>query len=419
MSLLIVCLPGVEASLSASYGYLQSSDGTQSTQPAGVSSATAALLPVPARGVELVVVVPSAELSWHCVDLPSGLGAASSRLRPVLAGLLEDHLLDDEERLHFALAPQIGTAPGGKTWVAACDKAWLKAHLQALEAVQKPASRVVPEFSPDAGPLQLFAVEGIDSANWIMTGAAVGGLMRLPFSEAALSIIPTATLQETVAVFAEPAMVTLAEQFTQASVNLVTRQQRWLDAARSSWELLQFDLVRNARSRTTKKISSLASSLLRERQWQPARWGVGVFLVANLVGLNVWAWQQNAQLDGLRAAVVGTLTQTFPAVKVVVDAPLQMQREVNALQRASGTLATGDLEAMLAALAATTSTTSSTGSASSITSVDFSGSELRVKGMAANLQTDQNLAVLLKAKGYTAQPEGDAYVVKPADKAVP
>lgn len=415
MSLLIVCLPGDVAGLPASYGYVHSSDGMQPTHQTASSSATAALLPVPARGAELVVVVPLAALSWHCVNLPAGLGATSSRLRPVLAGLLEDQLLDDEERLHFALAPQMGTAPGGKTWVAACDKAWLKSHLQALEAAQRPASRVVPELSPDAGPLQLHAVESIDCANWVMTGDAVGGLMRLPFSGAALSMVPNLMPEQTVAVFAEPALAVQAERLTQATVGLVTRQQRWLDAARSPWDLLQFDLVRNARSRTTKKISTLAGSLLRERQWRPVRWGVGVFLVANLVGLNVSAWQQNAQLDGLRAAVVSTLTQTFPAVKVVVDAPLQMQREVNVLRQASGALSNGDLEAMLAALA---SATSSSGT-SSVSSIDFSGSDLRVKGMAANLQNDQNLALALKSKGYFAQSEGDTYVVKPADKVAP
>ena len=412
MNLLIVCLPGDAAGLSASYGYVHSSNGSQLMHPAGLLSATAALLPIPNRGAEVVVVVPAAALSWHSVDLPAGIGATSSRLRSVLAGLLEDQLLDDEERLHFALAPQMGTAPGGKTWVATCDKVWLNAHLQALEAAQRPISRLVPELSPDTGPLQLNAIEGSDFASWVMTGDTVSGLMRLPFSAAALSMVPSLTPEQTVTVFAEPALAAQAEQFTQTSVSLVTRAQRWLDAARSPWDLLQFDLARNARSRTTKKITSLASSLLRERQWRPARWGMGVFLVANLVGLNVWAWQQNAQLDALRDAVVGTLRQTFPAVKVVVDAPLQMQREVNVLRQASGALSGGDLEAMLVALAAAAPS-------SSITSVDFSAGEVRVKGIAGNLQNDQNLAVLLKAKGYAAQPEGDTYVVKAFEKAAP
>ena len=410
MSLLIVCLPSIDAGLSASYGYVQSGDGVNPDRQSGLSSATAALLPAIARAGELVVVIPTAALSWHCVDLPAGLGATSPRLRAVLAGLLEDQLLDDEERLHFAIASQTGTAPDGKTWVMACDKAWLKSHLQALETAQRPAGRLVPEFSPDTGPLQLYAVEGNDSASWVMTGNAVGGLMRLPFSAAALSIIPELLPQQSVAIFAEPALVAQAEEFTQSSVGLVTQPQRWLEASRSSWDLAQFDLAQNARSRTAKKISSFASSLLRERQWRPVRWGVAVFLLANLAGLNVWAWQQNARLGAMRASLQSSLTQNFPNVKVVVDAPVQMQREVSALRLASGALSSSDLETMLAALA-------TAAPASSISNLDYSAGELRVKGLAENLQT--SVAAQMKSKGYTAQLEGDTYRIKPDDKASP
>lgn len=413
MSLHIVCLPSVDAGLSASYDYARSSDGRQSTKPLDVGSAAAALLPVPARGAELVVVVPAAALSWHSVELPAGLNAASSRLRSVLGGLLEDRLLDDEEKLHFALAPATGTAPGGQTWVAACDKAWLTGHLQALEAAQMPASRVVPEFAPDTGTLELHAVDGrdgSDSASWVMTGDAVGGLMRLPFSAAALSVIPSVKDQPSLAVFAEPALAAQAEQLSQSSVSLMTRPQRWLDATRSAWDLAQFELAQNARARHVKKLGALLGSLLTERQWRPARWGVGVFLVANLTGLNVWAWQQNAQLDTTRAAIQSSLMQTFPSVKVVVDAPLQMQREVNLLRQASGAITGSDLEAMLAALAAAAP-------ASILKNIEFSAGELRVKGVADSPQDGQSPAVLLKAKGYIGQLDGDTYVVKPSDKA--
>ena len=420
MSLYIVCLPTVDAGLSASYDFLRVSSSQQATKQSDAGSATAALLTAPVRGAETVVVIPAASLSWHSVQLPDGLTAASSRLRAVLGGLLEDRLLDDEERLHLALAPSAGTAPGGQTWVAACDKAWLYGHLKALEAVQMSASRVVPEFAPDAGLLQLHAVDGTEAACWVMTGDAVGGLMRLPFSAAALSVVPRLNDQQALAIFAEPALAAQAEQFAQSSVSLVTRNERWLDAARSSWDIAQFDLARNRRSRTVKKISSLFSQVLRERQWRPFRWGLGVFLVANIVGLNVSAWQQNAQLDATRAAIQNTLTQTFPSVRVVVDAPVQMQREVNLLRQASGAMTAGDLEAMLAALAAVAP-------ASRISSIEFSAGELRVKGVAENLQAGpqgssqdtQSPAALLKAKGYVAQLEADTYVVKLSDRAAP
>ena len=41
------------------------------------------------------------------------------------------------------------------------------------------------------------------------------------------------------------------------------------------------------------------------------------------------------------------LTQTFPAVTLVLDAPLQMQREVQRLQRAQGMAGPADLERFL------------------------------------------------------------------------
>ena len=69
-------------------------------------------------------------------------------LRAVLEGLLEDQLLDDPPALHFALAP--GAANDGKTWVAVCDKAWLRSGLQALEAAGMAVARIVPERVPAA-----------------------------------------------------------------------------------------------------------------------------------------------------------------------------------------------------------------------------------------------------------------------------
>ena len=416
----VVFLPSVAAGLTVSYAYIRSNDGLQMLRDAGddhQASATAALLPAPERGRELIAVAPSGALSWHAVDLPDGMGATSPRLRAVLGGLLEDRLLDDLDKVHFALAPQTRTAPNGQTWVAACDKSWLQSHLQALELAEKPATRVVPEFSPDLAALQLHAVGDEDSAFWITTGAAVGGLMRLPFSAAALSMIPTPQDpqdSQNWTAFAEPALAAQTEQMLQSKVNLVTRPQRWLDAASSPWDLAQFDLARNARSRTVKKLSGWLSELLRAPQWRPVRWGAAALLLANLVGLNVWAWQQNASLAATRAAVQSTLTQTFPAVRVVVDAPLQMQREVSTLRQASGGVSSSDLEALLAALSAVIQP------GRSLTSIDFASGEMRVKGLAggngngaeANPQELGAMTSQLKSRGYAGQQDGDVFVVK-------
>jgi general secretion pathway protein L len=54
--------------------------------------------------------------------------------------------------------------------------------------------------------------------------------------------------------------------------------------------------------------------------------------------------QQKAQLSQI-------LTTAFPSVQLVIDAPLQMQREVDTLQRNAGRVTSTDFEPMLAAAA--------------------------------------------------------------------
>ncbi len=365
-------------------------------------------LPSPGRGFELVAVVPAAALSWHAVDLPEGLSTASPLLRTVLAGLLEDRLLDDLETMHLALAPERRTAANGQTWVAACDKAWLQGHLQLFESSQRPVTRIVPEFAPSQEPLQLHAVGDAESASWIMTGALANGLIRLPFSAATLSLLPQPAENEVWPVFAEPGLAAATEQMLESKVGLVTRQQRWLDAANSTWDLAQFDLAHSARSRTLKKITVGLGELLYAPQWRPVRWGALGLVLVNLLGLNVWAWQQNRNLAATRLAVQNTLTQTFPAVKVVVDAPLQMQREINVLRQANGTAAADDLEVMLAALSRANS------GGRTLSSIDFANGELRIKGLDSDSQALGAVANQLSASGYTAQPEGDTVLIKSA-----
>ena len=409
MSTLIVYLPSVPASLSAGYVYLRSDNDSIDEN---LASATAPLLPVIERGDELIVVIPSAELSWHGVDLPAGVTASSPRLRAILEGLLEDRLLDDLDTVHLALAPTFRTAGESRTWVAACNKAWLQSHLQALEAAQRPVTKVVPEFSPGMETLQLHAVGNADLSCWIATGASVGGLMRLPFSAAALKVVRGSQDDSVWEVFAEPAVAVEAEQFSKSPVTLLTRSQRWFEAARSPWDLAQFDLAKTARSRRLKKLNGVLQDFARAPHWRPARWGIALFLAVNLVGLNVAAWQQNNRLVASRAEIKNTLMQTFPYVKVVVDAPLQMQRELTVLRQGAGVVSGGDLEVMLNALSA------ATGPEYSINNINYSTGELRVNAANDIKQDAARVSAQMKAKGYTAVLEGNSYVVKPDTSAL-
>ena len=78
-----------------------------------------------------------------------------------------------------------------------------------------------------------------------------------------------------------------------------------------------------------------------------------VSLVAlQVVGLNLWAVHQRDQIEDRREAMVSLLRQAHPQVRSVLDAPLQMRRETEALRAAAGRPGDNDLEVLLGAAAA-------------------------------------------------------------------
>ena len=222
MSALIVHLPAQPVSASTEFGYALTADGS-TVQSHG--SAQAALLPAPTRaGAEVVAVVPAAMISWHRVELPKGTTPTSPRLRAVLEGLLEDQLLDEPESLHMALQPQLrGTS---QLWVAACDRAWLRGAVQALEAAERRASRIVPEFAPEGDPV-LYALGEPQRPMLVLAGRE--GVTALPLSSQVLPLLPA--LPEGTPCVAEPAVAALAEQVLHRQPVLQQAPQRWLQSA--------------------------------------------------------------------------------------------------------------------------------------------------------------------------------------------
>ena len=101
------------------------------------------------------------------------------------------------------------------------------------------------------------------------------------------------------------------------------------------------------------------------------------------------------------------LTETFPNVKVVVDAPVQMEREVAALRQATGVASGRDFEAMLGALA------QAVPPKRVATGVDYANGELRVRGLALAGADMAGVASTLHTYGYNVNASGDALVVSP------
>lgn len=397
MTLLLATLPPPPAPSGGDHAWaVWSGDGSKLRAQ---GSAPPALWPT---ADELVLGVPAAALSWHQVTLPQGSLGGAVRVRAMLAGLLEDHLLDDPEQLHFALQP--GARAGAPVWVAVCRRDWLGAGVQAVEGVGRRVTRLVPEFAPQppGAPPALFAIGEPGAALLVVCDEQ--GVTMLPLDSAAVALV--GTLPEGATATAEPAVAELAESLFQRPMPIVTPTARWLQASASAWDLAQFDLASTGRARAGKKAAAILRMLWHAPQWRAARWGALVLVLAQLIGLNAWAWKERNALDDKRAALRNILTQTFPAVQTVIDAPLQMTREVAVLQQATGAVAASDLEPMLGALAG------SLPAGRVPSAVDYGAGQLRLRGLNLQPADLDGLRSTLGARGYGVRSEGDLLLVQ-------
>ena len=369
-------------------------------------SAPAATLP---RDDDVVLVLPPRVVSWHRLAVPK---VGSARLRAVLDGLLEDRLLSDTADLHFAIEP--GGRAGHTLWVAACERGWLRGWLQALEASGRPVTRIVPALWP------LAPVDGaLPSLHWAhpegdqvwLASASPLGVRCTPLDdgsgESALAGLATAAHgllpadPDRSRWLADPAVAGLAEQVFSQRFDLIAKSAWLLQCAQSDWNLAQFDFSLSAGARRGQRLRQTLRRLRSAPDWRAARRGLGALVAVQLLGLNLAAWSERNSLSAKQQAVTQTLQQSFPQVTLVLDAPLQMQRELSRLQQASGELSGNDLEALLGALAQ-----HSPAGAAAPGSVSFTSGELRAGGWALD---DAGLSALqgaLARSGWRVRNDG-------------
>lgn len=410
MTLLAIVLP---LAVADEYAWATSTDGTSVTAS---GSASAALLPARRRSTEVVALAPAAALSWQRVTLPRGVGARSARLRPVLAGLLEERLLDEPQELHFALAP--APAADGSTWVAICRRDWLHAHLQALEAAGCAVGRIVPELAPDRTPARLWFTGTAEHPQLLAAGAGIaGGVLQLPATRASIALAcgkdasDSADTAAAPVIQAEPAVAAAAERLLDAAhLTLAPATTRWLDACGSNWDLAQLEFARRGSARVLRRARSAAQDLLHARRWRALRWGLAALVAVQLAGINLAAWHARQSVVAERAAVRNTLLQTFPDTQAVVDAPLQMARAMTALEVRTGTLRPGDLEPLLAAFAGAVP------AGSVPASWTYADGSLRLAGLHLPGATLASARSTLAAQGYTLSEQQGALVLQAEER---
>ncbi|CAN5616393.1 hypothetical protein BH09PSE5_BH09PSE5_09870 [soil metagenome] len=353
MSILVVLIPprprlrarspgdADAASLRASteFSYVLSPDGMDIESQGRCAPA---LLP---RGATSVVAVLSdADVSWHRITLPR---APAARMRAALSGVLEEALLDDDADVHLALAPE--ATAGAPVWIAAMNRPWLRAELAALEKSRIFVDRVVPVIWPDEPPAGHFAEgEEGDNRGVTLTWSHMDGVAQFALQGALTRALLPSPAPIATRWSSTLAVAGLAEQWIGGPVAIVSPGERALHASRSLWNLRQFDL--SARNRGARALRDTWRRFFGP-EWKPARVGLAALAVILIAGVNLWAWRQGNEIQNKQEAMNTLLRSTFPNVRSILDAPLQMQRETEVLQAAAGKPAAGDLEPMLQAAA--------------------------------------------------------------------
>ncbi len=347
MSILVVLLPARDRSAPASgeataeYSYLLSADGLSVARQ---GRTTAALLP---KADTVVAWVGPTDVSWHRITLPR---APATKLRAALVGLVEEQLLDDEHAVHLALAPQ--SAAGSPAWVAAVHKRWLTQHLEQLEKAGSFVDRAVPALWPEEpGSGHFFAssdsADGSSAQTWLAYSDANGVRCARMAGTWVREQLP-GWGREGTRWSASPAVAAQAERWLGAPVAVRSDAEHALQAVRSLWNLRQFDLA--ARARGSRWLRD-AWRRVFSPAWRPARVGLLALVVLNLVGINLWALRQRAEISGRKEAMVALLKASHPQIGAIVDAPLQMRRATDTLRAAAGRVGDADFEAALAAAA--------------------------------------------------------------------
>lgn len=323
------------------YAYAVTSDGFALVSQ---GRCAASLLP---KADSVVAVLADTDVGWHRITLPKAPGA---RLAAALVGVLEEALLDEAESTLLAVEPE--ATAGQPTWIAAVHLPWLTRELDGLERAQVFVDRVVPAIWPDEVPSGHFA-EALDpdghagtqvTLSWSHSGGVA--VMQLQGSLARTLVQrpgPPGTRWTTT-----PGAAQSAEEWLGMPINVMSVPFRLLQASRTLWNLRQFSLAR--KSKGLRAARDLWRQFLAPR-WRPVRLGLVSLALLQVIGLNLWAWRQQAEIKARTDSVTAVLKTTFPQVRSVLDAPVQMQRELQALRTLAGKPSENDLEPLLQAAA--------------------------------------------------------------------
>lgn len=284
------------------------------------------------RADSIQAVVPASVVLLAQVKVPSRNRRKMFQLLPYI---VEEKLMYDPDSIHVAAGPQL---PGGETVVAVIDKAWMKRVIGMLQSAGLPPWRMWPETLVPAVPLGTWTVVWNGREGFVRTGMVSGQSLDGGSAEVPpLGLLLAA--REAAAKGGAPRKINLqlAEGSGQPDLESWASRLGVKVEATGAWDW-------SAAAYGMEKGVNLLQGEFTPARFEPD-WRqrlriplilAGVVVVLQLGGgLADWLMlsYEKRQLD---AGMQRSFRQAFPEAKVVVDAPLQMQRNLAELRHARG-----------------------------------------------------------------------------------
>ena len=343
------------------------------------------------------LVIPAELVLLTHAALPRG---SRQKQRQMLPYAIEDRLVAEPDAVHVAA----GHADGdGQTALAAIDKAWLARVLARLaEAGLHPRSAWPEALLPEL-PAEAWVMVWNGRSGFLRSGAQAGmsldgGSVEQPPAALTLSVAqarandtaPRHLLLRLDAGAPTPDV----DAWSRALGITVELGVEWAPLQRPDIPSGGIDLLQGA----------FAPSSKARDLWPSLRLPLilGGLIVLLQVGATTaeW-WLLSREKQQLQAAMESSFRQAFPEARVVVDAPLQMQRNLADLRRAAGQQSALDFVPMLGR----TATLLDTDSRDNLQAVTYENSQLSLDLMLPDPATAEALAGRLTDAGLASRVE--------------
>ncbi|MBC7943936.1 MAG: type II secretion system protein GspL [Burkholderiales bacterium] len=303
------------------------------------------------------LVAPASRVLLTQITLPTG---NRQKLRRLLPFAIEDRVMTEPEKIHAIAGPR---QADGQTAVAVVDKAWLAAVLaQFRNARLKPQAMWVETLLPVLTPeswIVIWKGGGKDSGKggegFLRSGVASGVFLDGGVDGEPPIGLLLALQEARAATAANAAPAQLIVRPARGAV--LPDIQQWADA-------LRIDVLTGERWDWFERIDRLGPNdginLMQDdfaprsaaRDWlprlRPALVLLGLIMAVQIVGAGVDWFSLNRQRNTLQATIEQRFRGAFPDARVVVDAPLQMRRNLEELRRGAGQVEPNDFLPLLA-----------------------------------------------------------------------